>query len=73
MLAGFETRMSSTFSTSPTPKKLAQTRLVIERAKYGFSGAVSHLARLTRRSAGSSKASGRPSSGVGGCGLPVRG
>ena len=33
MLAGFETRMSSTFSTSPTPKKLAQRRLAIERAK----------------------------------------
>ena len=30
--------MSSTFSTRPTPKKLAQIRLAIDRAKYGILG-----------------------------------
>ena len=33
LLAGFEARTSSTFSTRPTPKKFAQTRLVMARAK----------------------------------------
>ena len=48
-------------------------RLAMERAKYGFSGAVSHVARATRRSSVESIGNAAASSGRGGCGLPVRG
>ena len=48
--AGFVARMSSTGSTIPRPIKSAQTRLEITCPKYGFSGAVTHLASDSRKS-----------------------
>src|SRR5205809_1067230 len=42
--------MSSIGLTMPRPKKFAQTLLTIALAKYGFSGAVTHLARIGRYS-----------------------
>ena len=47
---GFETRTSSTGSTTPTPRKCAQTRLAMLRAKYGLRGEASHSAITRRRS-----------------------
>src|SRR5436190_4160015 len=73
LLAGLVMRRSSTDSTSATEKKFFHTRLVIEREKYGFSGAVSHLASGARRSSEDVSDMGCASSGVGGWGLPRRG
>ena len=43
LVAGLETRKSSTGSTIPEPKKWAQTRLANEVANQGFSGEASHF------------------------------
>src|SRR5437868_2882002 len=66
-------RKSSTDSTRATEKKFFQMRFVIARAKYGFSGAVSHLAIGSRRSSGDVSEMGWASSGVGDWGLPRSG
>ena len=73
LLDGFVMRRSSTLSTRPVAKKFFQMRFVIARAKYGFSGAVSHCASGRRRSSGEVSEPGAPSSGVGGCAFPRSG
>ena len=66
-------RKSSTASTSPVAKKFFHTRLMMARAKYGFSGEVSHFASGMRRSSVDCREIGAASSGVGGCALPRKG
>ena len=56
----------------PRPKKLAHTRLAMERVKYGLSGEVSHAANAPRRSLGESLYIDLPSSGEVGLVFPVR-
>ena len=71
--AGFVARRSSTGCTRPRPKKFAQTRLQMARAKSGFSGDVSQRARYSRRSSRLCDDMGVPSSGVGASTWPLRG
>lgn len=71
---GLETRKSSTGSTKPRPKKLAQTRFTWARAKNGLSGAVSQSASACRGSDSGSKSAGSSGfAGVGPSSTPVTG
>src|SRR4051812_113007 len=68
---GLVTRMSSSGSTIPRPKKCAQYRLATVLAKNGFFASVIQSASFTRGSS-SPISIGSPSSGLNAAGLPVR-
>src|SRR5262249_55492269 len=72
LLGGLVTRMSSSGSTIPRPKKCAQYRVATALAKNGFCGSTIQSTSLCRGSSSADTSTTSPSSGFIGAGLFVR-